>query len=117
MAAVGHMYANGRGVAQDNATAIEWFTRAVSEESGPADASALFGLGYMQLHGYGAPPAVIAARLPVPATRRHGWPDQFTQTVRFNQRAKYLFPAVPAPWLQGCIPRLPSRRCLEVGMQ
>lgn len=54
MAAVGHMYANGRGVAQNNATAIKWFTRAASDDPGPPDASALFGLGYMQLHGYGA---------------------------------------------------------------
>eukprot|EP00892_Ulva_mutabilis_P008243 jgi/Ulvmu1/5791/UM025_0045.1 len=53
MAALGHMYANGRGVPQNNLTAIDWFTRAASDESGPADASALFGLGYMQLHGYG----------------------------------------------------------------
>ena len=54
MAAVGHMYANGRGVQQDNETAIEWFTRAASDKSGAPDPSALFGLGYMQLHGYGA---------------------------------------------------------------
>lgn len=53
MAAVGHMYANGRGVAQNNASAIEWFTRAASDDPGPPDASALFGLGYMHLHGYG----------------------------------------------------------------
>lgn len=28
MAHLGHMYANGEGVAQDNATAASWFTKA-----------------------------------------------------------------------------------------
>lgn len=51
MAQLGHMYANGIGVAASNATAVRWF-RLGSERGNP---SAHFGLGYMYLRGYGLP--------------------------------------------------------------
>ena len=44
------MYANGEGVPANNETAVEYFTDAVEEAGHP---SALFGLGYMHLSGYG----------------------------------------------------------------
>jgi Sel1 repeat len=52
MAHLGHMYANGRGVAQSNATAMSWFLKAKDANNHP---SALYGLGYMHLSGYGVP--------------------------------------------------------------
>jgi SEL1 protein len=51
MAHLGHLYANGAGVDADNATALKWF-RAAAEKGHP---SALYGLGYMHLAGYGVP--------------------------------------------------------------
>ena len=51
MAHLGHMYANGVGVEASNATALEWFKRG-AEKSHP---SALYGLGYAYLGGFGVP--------------------------------------------------------------
>lgn len=51
MAQIGHMYANGDGVPQNNVTALDWFLKSV--EGNIPDASGLFGVGYMYLHGYG----------------------------------------------------------------
>lgn len=51
MAHLGHMYANGVGVEASNTTALEWFKRG-AEKSHP---SALYGLGYAYLGGYGVP--------------------------------------------------------------
>ena len=51
MAQIGHMYANGDGVPQNNVTALDWFLRSVEGDS--PDASGMFGVGYMYLHGYG----------------------------------------------------------------
>lgn len=52
MAHLGHMYANGAGgVAASNETALEWFRQA-AEQDHP---SALYGLGYLHLAGYGVP--------------------------------------------------------------
>lgn len=50
MAHLGHMYANGIAVKQDNNTAWRWFWRA-AEQGHP---SGLYGLGYMHLTGQGA---------------------------------------------------------------
>eukprot|EP00204_Picochlorum_oklahomense_P001255 CAMPEP_0118801382 /NCGR_PEP_ID=MMETSP1161-20130426/2956_1 /TAXON_ID=249345 /ORGANISM="Picochlorum oklahomensis, Strain CCMP2329" /LENGTH=776 /DNA_ID=CAMNT_0006729307 /DNA_START=180 /DNA_END=2510 /DNA_ORIENTATION=+ len=50
MAHVGHAYANGIAVAQNNATARSWFTKA-AEKGHP---SGLFGLGLMHLTGQGS---------------------------------------------------------------
>jgi Sel1 repeat len=50
MAHLGHMYANGAGgVAANNDTALAWFLKA-AEHNQP---SALYGLGYLHLAGYG----------------------------------------------------------------
>lgn len=51
MSQIGHMYANGDGVAQSNTTALEWFLQSVGGKE--PDPSGLFGVGYMYLHGYG----------------------------------------------------------------
>ena len=51
MAHLGHMYANGLVVQQDNETAVEWFLK--SSESSTPSASGLLGLGYMYMTGYG----------------------------------------------------------------
>ena len=51
MAHLGHMYANGVGVQASNTTALEWFKRG-AEKSHP---SALYGLGYAYLGGFGVP--------------------------------------------------------------
>jgi SEL1 protein len=45
------MYMNGVGVEASNATALEWFKQA-AERNHP---SALFGLGYLHLSGFGVP--------------------------------------------------------------
>lgn len=47
---LGHMYANGLGTAQDNATAIRLFKEAIEASEHHV---ALHGLGYMHLGGYG----------------------------------------------------------------
>lgn len=47
MAHLGHIYANGEGVPQDNATAVAWFKRA-ADRGHPSGALAL---GYMHLTG------------------------------------------------------------------
>ncbi len=49
MAHLGHMYANGQGVAQSNETALQWFTR--SSDAGHP--SGMYGLGYMYVSGQG----------------------------------------------------------------
>ncbi|KAK9842449.1 hypothetical protein WJX81_000710 [Elliptochloris bilobata] len=49
MAHLGHMFANGAGVAPSNVSALEWFT-AAAEHAHP---SAQYGLGYLHLAGYG----------------------------------------------------------------
>ena len=46
---LGHMYANGNGVDQDNGTALAYFS-AAAEVNHPGG---LYGLGYMYLSGYG----------------------------------------------------------------
>lgn len=51
MAHLGHMYANGVGVAASNDSALHWF-RLAADKSHP---SAQYGLGYMHLSGYGVP--------------------------------------------------------------
>ena len=51
MAHLGHMYANGQGVAQSNETALQWFNR--SSDAGHP--SGLYGLGYMYASGQGVP--------------------------------------------------------------
>lgn len=51
MAHLGHMYANGAGVQASNATALDWFKQA-AEKNHP---SALYGLGYLHLAGFGVP--------------------------------------------------------------
>ena len=51
MAHLGHMYANGQGVAQSNETALQWFSR--SSDAGHP--SGLYGLGYMYVSGRGVP--------------------------------------------------------------
>ena len=48
---LGHSYANGNGVQQNNATALSWFKSGAQGGS----ASAQFGLGYIYLHGHGQP--------------------------------------------------------------
>lgn len=50
MAHLGHMYANGIAVKQDNATSWKWFWKA-AEHGNP---SGFYGLGYMHLIGQGA---------------------------------------------------------------
>lgn len=49
MAHLGHMYANGAGVPQSNASALEYF-RAAAERNHPGG---LFGLGHMMMSGRG----------------------------------------------------------------
>lgn len=51
MAQIGHIYANGEGVPQNNKTALDWFLQSI--EGKTPDPSGLFGVGYMYLHGYG----------------------------------------------------------------
>lgn len=51
MAHLGHIYANGLGVTQDNSTAMSWFWKAAGQEH----AGGYFGLGYMYLSGHGTP--------------------------------------------------------------
>ena len=48
LAHLGHMYANGMGVQQDNETALHFFKHAAEGGS----SSGLFGLGYMHLTGH-----------------------------------------------------------------
>ena len=47
---LGNMYAQGVGVEQNNATALEYFTRGVAKDHPPSQN----GLGYMHMHGHGA---------------------------------------------------------------
>ena len=49
MAHLGHMYANGVGVVENNETARQYF-QAAAEAGNP---SGQFGLGYMHLTGHG----------------------------------------------------------------
>lgn len=49
MSHLGHMYANGLGVKQDNGTALQWFEKGATK----GHKNAHFGLGYMYLSGYG----------------------------------------------------------------
>lgn len=49
MSHLGHMYANGLGVEQNNATAMQWFEKGAAK----GHKNAHFGLGYMYLSGYG----------------------------------------------------------------
>lgn len=51
MAHLGHMYANGVGVAASNESALEWFDRAARRNH----PSGQYGLGYLHLSGYGVP--------------------------------------------------------------
>ena len=46
---LGNMYAQGVGVAQDNATALEYFRRGAAKDHPPSQN----GLGYMYMHGHG----------------------------------------------------------------
>ena len=48
-AQLGHMYANGLGVEQNNVTALEYFRKGAAKDH-PASQN---GLGYMFMHGYG----------------------------------------------------------------
>ena len=49
MAHLGHMFANGAGVAPSNTSALEWFNAAAAH----GHPSAQYGLGYLHLAGYG----------------------------------------------------------------
>lgn len=51
MGHLGHMYANGLGVAASNKTAKHWFQKAANL----GHPSGLYGLGYMHLKGQGMP--------------------------------------------------------------
>lgn len=51
MAHLGHMYANGVGVAASNESAHEWFHQAARRNH----PSGQYGLGYLHLSGYGVP--------------------------------------------------------------
>ncbi len=51
MAHLGHMYANGVGVAASNESALDWFDRAARRNH----PSGQYGLGYLHLSGYGVP--------------------------------------------------------------
>ena len=51
MAHLGHMFANGAGVAASNASALRWFQQGAER----GHASALYGLGYLHLAGFGVP--------------------------------------------------------------
>lgn len=51
MAHLGHMYANGVGVAASNESAHEWFDRAARRNH----PSGQYGLGYLHLAGFGVP--------------------------------------------------------------
>lgn len=51
LAHLGHMYANGMGVEQDNQTALRFFQHAAEGGS----SSGLFGLGYLHLTGQTVP--------------------------------------------------------------
>ena len=52
MAHLGHAYANGLGTAPSNASALRWFRAAAERGAHP---SALYGLGYLHLAGFGVP--------------------------------------------------------------
>ncbi|GMH37998.1 hypothetical protein BSKO_05882 [Bryopsis sp. KO-2023] len=49
MSHLGHMYANGLGVEQNNKTALKWFEKGAGE----GHPNSHYGLGYMYLAGYG----------------------------------------------------------------
>ena len=49
LAHLGNMYAQGLGVAQDNATALDYFRRGALKDHPPSQN----GLGYMHMHGHG----------------------------------------------------------------
>lgn len=54
---VGEAYRQGRGVAQSNGAAAEWFRKAVDRGYGPAQ----YGLGVLYLRGHGVPESRVEA--------------------------------------------------------
>ncbi|EOD32811.1 hypothetical protein EMIHUDRAFT_112149 [Emiliania huxleyi CCMP1516] len=70
---LGHMYAQGMGVEQDNATALEFFRKGAAKGHAPSQN----GLGYMYMQGYGV-------------AQSHSKALQLFQKAQFNLGAMHI---------------------------